>query len=98
MISFDRDVTIHWTIILTPRQCYYIDRKVAMTIVSAIIFKPSSRGTKVEKMLTLAPERYTAGLCMVAKVILWCILNHCIADSIDLHYVRAVNQHEHVKI
>ena len=33
----------------------------------------SSRGTKVEKMLTLAPERYTAGFCMVAKVILWCI-------------------------
>ena len=28
-----------------------------------------SRGTKVEKMLTLAPERYTAGFCMVAKVI-----------------------------
>ena len=32
-----------------------------------------SRGTKVDKMLTLAPERYTAGFCMVAKVILWCI-------------------------
>ena len=32
-----------------------------------------SRGTKVEKMLTLAPERYTAGFCMVAKVIQWCI-------------------------
>ena len=32
-----------------------------------------SRGTKVEKMLTLAPERYTAGFCIVAKVILWCI-------------------------
>ena len=32
-----------------------------------------SRGTKVEKMLTLAPERYTAGFRMVAKVILWCI-------------------------
>ena len=31
------------------------------------------RGTKVEKILTLAPERYTAGFCMVAKVILWCI-------------------------
>ena len=29
-----------------------------------------SRGTKVEKMLTLAPERYTAGFRMVAKVIL----------------------------
>ena len=50
-----------------------------------------SRGTKVEKMLTLAPERYTAGFCMVAKVILWCIWNHCIADSIDLHNARAVN-------
>ena len=35
--------------------------------------KTNSRGTKVEKMLTLAPERYTAGFCMVAKVILWCI-------------------------
>ena len=32
-----------------------------------------SRGTKVERTLTLAPERYTAGICMVAKVILWCI-------------------------
>ena len=32
-----------------------------------------SRGTKVEKMLTLAPGRYTAGFCMVAKVIQWCI-------------------------
>ena len=32
-----------------------------------------SRGTKVEKMLTLAPERFTAGFCMVAKVILSCI-------------------------
>ena len=32
-----------------------------------------SRGTKVEKMETLAPERYTAGFGMVAKVILWCI-------------------------
>ena len=32
-----------------------------------------SRGTKVGKMLTLAPERYTAEFCMVAKVILWCI-------------------------
>ena len=32
-----------------------------------------SRGTKVEKVLTLAPERYTAGFRMVAKVILWCI-------------------------
>ena len=32
-----------------------------------------SRGTKVEKMLTLAPERYTVAFSMVAKVILWCI-------------------------
>ena len=30
----------------------------------------NSRGTKVEKTLTLAPERYTAGFCMVAKVIM----------------------------
>ena len=36
-------------------------------------FMPISRGTKVEKMLTLAPGRYTAGFCMVAKVIQWCI-------------------------
>ena len=34
---------------------------------------PFSRGTKVEKMLTLALERYTAGTCMVAKVIQWCV-------------------------
>ena len=32
-----------------------------------------SQGTKVGKMLTLAPESYIAGFCMVAKVILWCI-------------------------
>ena len=32
-----------------------------------------SRGTKTGKMLTLAPKRYTAEFCMVAKVILWCI-------------------------
>ena len=51
----------------------------------------NSRGTKVEKMLTLAPERYTAGFCMVAKVILLCIWNHCIAASIDLHKARAIN-------
>ena len=28
-----------------------------------------SRGTKVGDILTLAPESYTAGLCMVTKVI-----------------------------
>ena len=50
-----------------------------------------SRGTKAEKMLTLAPEMYTAGFCMVAMVILWCIWNYCIADSIDLHNAMAVN-------
>ena len=44
-----------------------------------------SRGTKEGDMLTLAPERYTAGLCMDTKVIPYCIRNHCIADSIDLH-------------
>ena len=37
------------------------------------IWHAYSRGTKVEKMLTLAPERYTARFCTVAKVILWCI-------------------------
>ena len=37
------------------------------------LYSVNSRGTKVEKMLTLAPERYTAEFCMVAKVILWCI-------------------------
>ena len=36
-------------------------------------------------MLTLAPERYTAGLCMVTNVIPLCILNNCIVNSIDLH-------------
>ena len=43
------------------------------SFVSNFQYKPSSRGTKVKKMLTLAPERYTAGFYMVAKVILWCI-------------------------
>ena len=32
-----------------------------------------SRKTKVGKMLTLAPQRYIAEFCMVAKVIIWCI-------------------------
>ena len=32
-----------------------------------------SRGTKVEKMLTVAPKRYTAEFCMVKKVVLKCI-------------------------
>ena len=32
-----------------------------------------SWGTRVEIMLILAPKRYTAGFCIVAKVILWCI-------------------------
>ena len=31
------------------------------------------RGTKAEKMLTLASEMYTAEFCMVSKVIIWCI-------------------------
>ena len=31
-----------------------------------------SQGTKVGKMLTLAPERYTSGFGMAAKVVLWC--------------------------
>ena len=30
-----------------------------------------SRGTKVGDSRTLAPERYTAGFCMVTKVIPW---------------------------
>ena len=42
-------------------------------VAAHILCTSFSRGTKVEKMLTLAPERYTAGFCMVAKVILWCI-------------------------
>ena len=41
-------------------------------------------------MLILAPERYTAEFCMAAKVIILCIWNHCIADSIDLYNARAV--------
>ena len=32
-----------------------------------------NRGTMVGKMLTLAPERYTAGYGVVAKVILLCM-------------------------
>ena len=46
------------------------DTKVLMLLA---YFIDNSRGTKVEKILTLAPERYTAGFCMVAKVILWFI-------------------------
>ena len=48
----------------------HVDKYIKWKIVHDM---PSSRGTKVEKMLTLAPERYIAGFCMVAKVILWCI-------------------------
>ena len=67
------------------------------------LFKYNSQGTKVGKMKTLAPERYTAGFGMAAKVIIWCIWNHCIADLIDLHNISAVSfsteaQQEHVKI
>ena len=50
--------------------CYFIDIRALSYYENDIHI---SRGTKVEKMLTLAPERYTAGFCMVAKVILWCI-------------------------
>ena len=32
-----------------------------------------SRGTKEGDMLTLSPERYTAGLYVVTKVIPWCV-------------------------
>ena len=32
--------------------------------------RSDSRGNKVGKMLTLAPERYTAKFCMVSKIIL----------------------------
>ena len=44
----------------------------------------SSRGTKAGDMRILALQRYTR-LCMVTKVIPWCI----IADSIELHNVTA---------
>ena len=37
-------------------------------VIKCIVY---SKGNKVEKNLTLAPERYIAGFCMVAKVILW---------------------------
>ena len=43
-----------------------------LSVHTKILLKPpyhKSRGTKVGDMLTLAPERYTAGLFMVAKVI-----------------------------
>ena len=47
----------------------------AITANMAVILEinTTSRGTKVEKMLTLATERYTVGFCMIAKVNLWCI-------------------------
>ena len=38
-----------------------------------VVILINSRGTKVGDMRTLAPESYTAGLCMVTKVIPWCI-------------------------
>ena len=53
--------------------CSRIQGHIRLLFFHAIKRLPSSRGTKVEKMLTLAPERYTAGFCMVAKAILWCI-------------------------
>ena len=42
-------------------------------------------------MRILAPESYTAALYMVTKVIPWRILNHCVADSNELHNVTADN-------
>ena len=60
------------------RKIYYVHNNVAYIMTKLYRFhgrneSSNSRGTKVEKMLTLAPERYTAGFCMVAKVIPWCI-------------------------
>ena len=43
------------------------------------------------QMINLTHKKYTAAFCMDTRVILWCIWNHCIVDSIDLHNVRAVN-------
>ena len=87
------DCFAKWSFLLFINCIKYIlyrDRPFVYNSVT-VYFTYISRGIKVEKMLTLAPERYTAGFCMVAKVILWCICNHCIADSIDLHNTRAVN-------
>ena len=50
-----------------PKHCRHIEH-----MHEGVLFRKNSRGTKVEKMLTLAPERYTAGFCTVAKIILWC--------------------------
>ena len=47
------------------------DNKKARTIIQH--GKRYSQGTKVGKMLTLAPERYTAEFGTVAKIILWFI-------------------------
>ena len=97
-----KNVSIVWAVVVNTVKCklIFISGTVVLTIlyIAIIIWVKmvcsllcNSRGTKVEKMLTLAPERYTAEFCMVAKVILWCIWNHCIADSINLHKARAVN-------
>ena len=52
------------------RDSCHVDRSLSLLTSRPVQF---SRGAKVEKMLTLAPERYTAGFRMVAKEILWCI-------------------------
>ena len=61
----------------------------SMTIVSAIVFKPSSRGTKVEKMLTLAQSRqkvykipavYLSG----AKNVCFCMIGDFVSPTIGI--------------
>ena len=63
MLYLHSSVLLYYTII----DFNLVDMRIYLTP------KSDSRGTKVEKLLTHAPERYTAGFCMVAKVILWCI-------------------------
>ena len=74
---------LHFTIYIRNRETDYIMNAILSALFAiSYLFEMlpvmglaglCSRGTKVEKMLTLAPERYTAGFCMLAKVILWCI-------------------------
>ena len=63
---------VHWSEVVVH---LYFNIVSALVLTCILVSQNNhySRGTKVEKMLTLAPERYTAGFRMVAKVILWCI-------------------------
>ena len=65
----DQDLTLSLSSINTDHDGLF-NRVTSITLTA--IFA-NSRGTKVGDRRILAPERYTAGFCMVTNVIPWCI-------------------------